>query len=107
MTTLADLQAMPGVFVGQAVEREIEFSIDGKDYKAVIFVKPMSVANQERIVLGSDAEDGERGAKTISELVLLGDGTERLPFGEALKLHPAIAKAMMLAIAEVNGKAKK
>ena len=107
MTSIADLKAL-GAFVPDApVEKEITFRIDEHDYTAVIFVKKMSVADQERIVVGSTAEDGERGAKTISELVLLGDGKERLPFGEALKLHPAIAKAMMLAVAEVNGAAKK
>lgn len=104
MSTFAELKALGAFVDGEPVQKSISFKLDGDDaITATIFVKKLSVGESERIFLASGADKESRTAKMIAELVLLGDGSERLSFQDAYKLHPRIAQAMIQAIGEVNG----
>lgn len=109
MKSLKDFREAGGFRSGKPIEREIRFKLDdGAEHVATIHVKRLSVGETERAFLDAVGSDLSRAAKIISECVTLGEkGQEKIPPAEADKLHPQLAKAMIDAITEVNGKKPK
>lgn len=103
MKTLEDLKAVGAFFSDKPVQKAIKFVLDGQEYDATIWVKRLSVGEQERLAMLSHSDDRKGSALLISEIVLLGDGAERISFEDAYRLSPSLAMAMMEAIEEVNG----
>jgi len=103
MTTLDDLRSFGGIVSDEPVKHPIRFSIGDEEIEAHIFVRQLSIGDQERIFKAADNKDQSRAAAMISELVTLGeDGKQRIPFQDAYKLHPNLAGAMVAAIKQVN-----
>lgn len=98
-----------GAFVpDELVKREIEFKIDGEEYKALIHVRRLSLGTHERIFLDGEPDEDSRSAKLISSAIRLGeDGKEELSYVDAYQLHRNLANAMLNAIADVNGGLRK
>jgi hypothetical protein len=109
MTTIRELRASGAFRSGKPVEKEIRFKLDDDtEHVATIYVKRLSIGETERAFIEAAGADLSRAAKIISEVVSLGkDGAERIPIGDADKLHPSLAKAMLDAVTQVNGKKAK
>ncbi len=102
MSSLKDLKALGGFVSDKPVKKEIKFKLDGDDeLTATIHVKKLAIGDYEALFL-VDNEDRSRTAKVISEAITLGDGTERITFKDAYRLHTSLAGAMISAFNEVN-----
>lgn len=96
-----------GAFVStEPVSREIKWKMHDQEYTATVFIRQMSIGEQERVVARFDRKGGSLRYKaaTISALVGFGaDGKEEMSIDQADSLHMALGDALMEAIAEVNG----
>lgn len=109
MTSLQELEAAGAFRSGQSVQREIVFTLDdGVERTFSVHVRQFSIADVERVLFDETPAPQGRIAKIIAESVTLGaDGKERIPVERAARFHPSLAKAMMDAINQVNGKKPK
>lgn len=108
MTTLKELQQLGGFISDALVKKDIEFTTDeGEKVTATVHVKRLSIGEHERI--NNAVGDKQMVSATrISEAVTLGPkGSERITYQQAYQLSPELAVAMLTAINEVNGGARK
>lgn len=111
MSSLKELQAIGGFIADKPVLKTIKFQTPDEAGELVdrvydVFVKRLSVGDYEALFL-TDKEEKSRTAKLISETIMLGkDGSERISFQQAYKLHPSLAAAMVEAFNEVNSAKK-
>lgn len=105
---LAELLAAGAFVPREPVAREIKWKMGDNEFTATVFIKCMSVGDQERVVDRFDRKGGGGSlrykAATISALVGFGDsGEEQMTVEQADSLHINLADALMEAIADVNG----
>ncbi len=108
MKTIEELKAVGGFVNGGPVTRSITFKIDGTEYEATVFVRPQSLGEQERMFARLREQTGDDDPRNmavmIATLINLGEhGEESLTVEQANTLHPALGKALLDAITEVNG----
>lgn len=103
MKSLKDLKAVGGIIPEAPIAKQITFKLDDdQEYTATIYVKRLSIGDHEKL-FAAKLDDGAASAHLISYAVMLGeDGKERIPFKDADRLHPNLAKAMIDAVKEVN-----
>jgi hypothetical protein len=101
MTSIKDIEAMGAVASEKPVRKEIEFKVDGTDYKATIHVREIGVDEYERLFVNKD--QGSNAARQIAETIRLGEtGEEVITLDMAKRLKPQLAAAMITASTEVN-----
>lgn len=109
---LADLKKKGGVITDAFVKKTIEWThaVNGKakpvTEKFDIHVRRHAFGVMEEMFSAGDAEK-YRNARYISASVFLGeDGSEPLPYEDAVNLDPGLGVAMLNAVNEVNSPKK-
>jgi hypothetical protein len=109
MLTINELREKGGLVSDVPVVQTITFRIGDEEMTAEIFVRRISIGDQERIFRADkmNGSDTGRVARMIAGCIRLGEqGEETLTYEDADRLHPAIAAAMVEAIKVVNNLAE-
>ncbi|KPW32909.1 Uncharacterized protein ALO87_01120 [Pseudomonas syringae pv. apii] len=108
---LAELKKKGGVVADILVKKEVEWKhldVKGKEVteKFKVHVRRHTFGNMEGMFSGGEAETSPN-ARYLSLSIMLGEeGTEELPFSDAVNLDPALGFALMTAVNEVNNPVK-
>lgn len=106
MTTLKELEKSGSFVADKPVKKSINYTLDGQDYTADIFVKELGIGEREALFTDGD-DDKSRMAKIIAQGILLGDdGKERISYDYAYRIKGALGEAMINAFNEVNAPKK-
>lgn len=104
---LAQLKKKGGVIADALVPKEVEWKHvdeEGKQVtdKFIVHVRRHAFGVMEAMFAGGEAERFKT-ARYLSASVMLGEeGTEELPFDDAVNLHPALGLVLLDAVKSVN-----
>ncbi|MDZ5601738.1 phage tail assembly chaperone family protein, TAC [Pseudomonas sp. RP23018S] len=104
---LAELKKKGGVIADALVAKKVEWThVDekGKEFtdKFTVHVRRHAFGVMETMFASGDTEH-YKNARYVSASVMLGeDGTEELPFEDAVNLHPGLGMELLKAVNEVN-----
>lgn len=102
MSGIDFLKSVGGIVDSAPVRKKIEFKIKGKSHSAEIGIIEISLGDQEAMF--TDAADLSITARMISKVVRVGENLDEvIPIDDCMRLHPALAAAMIKAFNEVNG----
>ncbi|KPC32525.1 Uncharacterized protein ABJ99_4548 [Pseudomonas syringae pv. cilantro] len=108
---LAELKKKGGVVADILVKKEVEWKhLDAKGKEVTdkfkVHVRRHTFGNMEGMFSGGEAAKSQN-ARYLSLSIMLGEeGTEELPFSDAVNLDPALGFALMTAVNEVNNPVK-
>lgn len=99
---LAELKAA-GAFVAPEPVKE---TVTWNGHTFDVWIKPVSFADSEKMLLALATGDASRGALLLSSSVLLGDDREAMTYEDALSLDPSLAMTLVQTVRKVKDRPK-